>query len=256
MNTTVPTPINIVTGASRGLGLAIARQLLARGEQVLTLQRNPNPQLATAAGQPDQLEQWSCDLAAPAEAAARLARWIAALPRERIASLTLINNAAGLARLAPLGAIEAADLAAALRVGLEAPLLLSAAFLQASADLTVPRKLLDVSSGLGRRAMAGSAVYCAAKAGLDHLCRSIALEEAARPHGARVVSLAPGVIDTDMQVQLRSANPQDFAERDNFAALQAQGRLDSPEAAAAKVLAYLDRADFGRNPVADVRDPI
>jgi NAD(P)-dependent dehydrogenase (short-subunit alcohol dehydrogenase family) len=249
---TTPVRVSIVTGASRGLGHAIARQLLARGERVLTLQRRPDPTLVGPAG---LLEQWACDLAAPADAAARLADWIAALPRADVAALTLINNAAGLSRLAPLGEIDAADLASALRVGLEAPLLLSAAFLRASADLGVPRKLLNISSGLGRRAMAGSASYCAAKAGLDHFSRAVALEEAARPNGARIVALAPGVIDTDMQVQLRGADPAAFAERDSFLALKTQGRLDSPEAAAAKVLAYLDRADFGRNPVADVRDP-
>ena len=66
----------------------------------------------------------------------------------------------------------------------------------------LPRKLLLVSSGLGRRAMAGSASYCAAKAGLDHLARAVALEQAALPQGARIVSLAPGVIDTDMQLSL------------------------------------------------------
>jgi len=153
-----------------------------------------------------------------------------------------------------VGEIDPGELAHALRVGLEAPMLLTAAFLQASADMTVPRKVLNISSGLARHAMAGSAVYCAAKAGLDHLTRAVALEEAARPNGARLVALAPGVIDTDMQVQLRSADPAAFPDRAGFEQLKAQGRLDSPEAAAAKVLAYLDRADFGRNPAADVRD--
>ena len=112
-----------------------------------------------------------------------------------------------------------------------------------------------VSSGLGRRAMAGSASYCAAKAGLDHLARAVALEEAEKPQGARVVSLAPGVIDTDMQVQLRSADPSRFAAQTRFMALHRQGQLDTPAQAAAKLLAYLDRPDFGDNPVADVRDP-
>lgn len=252
MAASTPTAVNIVTGASRGLGHAVVRQLLARGERVLTLQRRPDPQLAAPDG---QLEQWACDLAHPAEVAERLERWVAALPRAGLAALTLINNAAGLARMAPLGEIEAADLAGALRVGLEAPMLLTAAFLRASADVMAPRKVLNVSSGLGRRAMAGSAVYCAAKAGLDHLSRAVALEEAARPHGARIVALAPGVIDTDMQVQLRGADPAAFADRETFVQLKAQGRLDSPEAAAAKLLAFLDRADFGQQPVADVRDP-
>jgi NAD(P)-dependent dehydrogenase (short-subunit alcohol dehydrogenase family) len=102
--------------------------------------------------------------------------------------------------------------------------------------------------------MAGSAAYCAIKAGLDHLARALALEQAALPNGAKVVSLAPGVIDTDMQVQLRQADAGLFPERERFAQLHASGQLDSPATAAAKVLGYLARPDFGDQPVADVRD--
>jgi NAD(P)-dependent dehydrogenase (short-subunit alcohol dehydrogenase family) len=241
--------ICILTGASRGLGLAMARQLRAQGQRLLTLSRQPNP-LLDGPG----VEQWAVDLSQPAEASARLQAWVAALPRTEIGALTLINNAGSLATLAPLGRIDAVELSLALRVGLEAPMLLTAAFLDASADLNVPRKVLNISSGLGRFAMAGSAVYCAAKAGLDHLSRAVALEEAARPNGAKIVSLAPGVIDTDMQLQLRSADPAAFGERERFASLKADGRLDSAEAAATKVLAWLERADFGANPIGDVPD--
>lgn len=241
--------IFIVTGASRGLGLAMARQLRESGHHLLTLSRQPSAQLDGPG-----VEQWAVDLAQPAEAAARLQAWVRALPRSEIGSLTLINNAASLADLAPLGDVDPADLSQALRVGLEAPMLLSAAFLNASADLVVPRKLLNISSGLGRFAMAGSAVYCAAKAGLDHLSRAIALEQASLPHGAKVVSLAPGVIDTDMQLRLRSADPVAFGARARFASMKAEGRLDSAQAAAAKVLAWLDRNDFGADPIADVRN--
>jgi NAD(P)-dependent dehydrogenase (short-subunit alcohol dehydrogenase family) len=114
--------------------------------------------------------------------------------------------------------------------------------------------VLNISSGLGRRAMAGSASYCAAKAGMDHFSRAVALEEAAKPNGARIVSLASGVIATDMQVQLRSADPVQFPDRSAFEQLLAQGQLASPDEAARKVLAYLARADFGSQPVGDVRD--
>jgi NAD(P)-dependent dehydrogenase (short-subunit alcohol dehydrogenase family) len=138
-------------------------------------------------------------------------------------------------------------------VGLEAPLLLTAAFLRATANWQAPRKVLLISSGLGRRPMAGSVSYCAAKAGMDHMARALALEEEARPNGARVVSLAPGVIDTDMQIQLRAADPLLFPERERFVGLKTGGQLDSPAQAAAKVLRVLDRADFGTEPVADVR---
>jgi NAD(P)-dependent dehydrogenase (short-subunit alcohol dehydrogenase family) len=89
---------------------------------------------------------------------------------------------------------------------------------------------------------------------MDHFSRCIALDEAAKPHGARVCSLAPGVIDTDMQMQLRAAHAADFPDQANFVQLKAQGLLSSPADAAARVLAWLARSDFGATPVADVRD--
>ena len=113
--------------------------------------------------------------------------------------------------------------------------------------------MLFVSSGLGRRAMAGAAAYCAQKAGLDHFARALALEEQARPGGARVASVAPGIIDTDMQKQLRGADPARFAEQGTFAGFHRSGALDSPATAAAKLIALLEREDYGSNPVTDVR---
>ena len=250
-----PTPLSIITGASRGLGLGIARQLLQRGHRVLTLQRSPSTALAAESARLGAtLEQWSVDLTQPAEVAARLKTWLQGLPRAEVTALNLINNAALLVEPGPVSGADAASVCGAMRASLEAPMLLTSAFLAASADFTVPRKVLNISSGLGRFAMAGSAVYCAAKAGLDHFSRAVALEEAERPQGARIVSLAPGVIDTDMQVQLRGADPARFSSQGRFAGLKAQGQLDSIDAAAAKVLACLEAEDFGQKVIADVRD--
>ena len=149
-------------------------------------------------------------------------------------------------------------LSAALRVGLEATVLLSAAFLDATRDWPAARKVLNISSGLGRRAMAGSALYCAAKAGMDNLSRAMALDEehkaAQGERAARVVSLAPGIIDTDMQAQLRGGDASKFPDRDRFAAFKAEGQLASAEDTATRVLRFLARDDFGQQVLADVRD--
>ena len=241
--------LSIITGASRGLGRAVAEQLLERGHQVIALSRQPPAGLAGPG-----LQHWPADLADAGPVAERMATWLAAQGPAAFGAVNLINNAGVVSQLAPLSQIEAGDLTNAVRVGLEAPMLLTSAFLRATQGWTVPRKVVLVSSGLGRRAMASSASYCAAKAGLDHLARALALEEANSPNGARIVSLAPGVIDTDMQVQLRSADAARFPDRERFIGLHSGGQLDSPAQAAAKLLAYLDRADFGSNPVADVRD--
>lgn len=246
--------ITVLTGASRGLGRAMAEQLLQPGHRLLAIARHADPALAAlAAERGAELTAWALDLADAPAAAARLQAWLAAQPP---ADAALINNAAALSEPAPLRDGDAAELSNAVRVGLEAPLLLTAAFLHATAAWGTDRRVLNISSGLGRRAMAGSASYCAVKAGLDHFSRVVALEEAARADGAkgaRIVSLAPGIIDTDMQVQLRSADRTRFPDGAQFAAFKAEGRLDSPAVAAAKVLRFLARADFGAEPVADVR---
>lgn len=239
----------IVTGGSRGLGLAMVTQLARQGHRVLSLARQHGSDT------PVGVETWSVDLADPVPVAERLQQWLTTQTGAGLGGAWLINNAGVVSTPAPLSLGNLAELSRAVRVGLEAALLLSSAFLAATADWPVPRKLLLISSGLGRRAMAGSASYCAAKAGMDHLARAVALEEAAKPNGARVVSLAPGVFDTDMQVQLRSADPLLFPERSTFMTMKTAGNLDSPAAAAAKVLGYLAREDFGSKPVGDVRDP-
>lgn len=250
----------ILTGASRGMGLAMARQLLQPGTVLLGLSRQSNAELTALAEQRRAtLLQWQVDLADPAPVAAQLARWLAELDAPSLASATLINNAGVIPSIVPLADCPANELAQALRVGLEAPMQLTAAFLRATATWVDagwrgPRKVLNISSGLGRRAMASQAPYCAAKAGMDHFTRCAALDEAQHPHGAKLVSLAPGVIDTDMQVQLRGGDPAAFPDRERFVELQRQGQLTSPEDAAARVLAWLQRPDFGQQPVADVRD--
>jgi len=244
----------ILTGASRGLGQGIAAQYLAQGAFVLGLARHHATELKAG----DTLEQWPIDLADPLPVAARLAAWLAEFEAraggEPPAKVRLIHNAAMISEPGDIAGSDPADLARSLRIGLEAPIALTAAFLRATAHWSgTDRRVLFVSSGLGRRAMAGSAAYCAQKAGLDHFARALALEEERRPGGARVASVAPGIIDTDMQKQLRGADPARFPERARFDEFHRSGALDTPAAAAGKLIALLERDDYGANPVADVR---
>ena len=247
--------LTIITGASRGMGLAIAQQLLAAGHDLLCISRKTSDALKSQA---DTLgrrcEQWPQDLARSETTAALLDTWLASQDGSQFASATLINNAGVVPRIAPICAIGAAELAESLRINLEAPMLLASSFLRATQAWTASRKVLNISSGLGRRPMASQASYCTGKAGLDHFTRCVALEEAARQNGAKVVSLAPGVIDTDMQVHLRSADASEFPDLGNFVGMKEKGMLSTPAEAASRIIAFLARPDFGANPVADIRD--
>ena len=249
------THLTIITGASRGMGLALAQQLAVPGNTLLCLSRHTNPALdQQAKAQGMSLTQWPADLSDAAPVAQQLAAWLAGKAQD-FAGVTLVNNAGMIPAVAPLSDVPASDISAAMRVGVEAPMLLTSAFLRATAGWTVPKKVLNISSGLGRRAMASQAGYCAAKSAMDHFTRCLALEEALKPHGAKVCSLAPGVIDTDMQVQLRAAPDSSFPDKANFVGMKQNGALTSPHEAAGRLIAYMARADFGSSPVGDVRDP-
>ncbi len=249
------TRLVILTGASRGLGAGMAEHLLAAGTLLLTLSRRPDPALQdTARSAGAALEQWAIDVGHDVGAAARLETWLHQHAAAGFTSAVLINNAGVLGPVGPIDRSGAEQLAAVLRVDLEAPMVLTAAFLRATRNWAIDKRVLNISSGAGRRPISGWAAYCAAKAGIDHYSRVVALDEALLPNPARIVSLAPGVIDTDMQGELRAAEAAGFPEQFHFVELKASGQLPSPETAAARVLAYLARPDFGTQPVADVRD--
>jgi len=248
------TCLYILTGASRGLGAEIARQLLLRDSELLGLSRTRNPALKRLASESGRrMEQWPVDLSDPLPVAQRLGEWLTERGAAGLDGLTLINNAALLETPGPFEQQDPRMISSALRVGLEAPLLLTQAFLAASAGFGLPRRVLNISSGLGRRPLAGLATYCSSKAGLDHFSRTLAEELSTQALPAKVCSLAPGIVDTGMQVQLREADGSAFAAQPVFADFKQSGALDSAEQAAAKILAVLDHSDFGSEPVSDVR---
>ncbi len=246
----------ILTGGSRGMGLAMAGQILRRGHTLVSISRQRNTSLESLAqAHQASLSQWQFDLGDPQPAAQQLQQWLSTQDAQSFSRAVLINNAGVIPPIAPLSHSDWNAVSQALRVGLEAPMLLTSAFLHATEAWDMPRQVLNVSSGLGRRAIASQATYCAAKAGMDNFSMSVALDEASKPRGAKICSIAPGVIDTDMQLQLRSASASAFPDVDRFAQLKSSGSLTSAEEAGAKVLAWLERPDFGNPVLADVRQP-
>ena len=142
--------LTILTGASRGLGLALAEQLLAPGHTLVCISRKTSSELTRiAANAGAVLEQWPLDLAQPAIAEQTLRRWLGGRSAASWSSATLINNACAMPPLLALRDAQGDDLSYAMRVGLEAPLLLSSAFLDATRHWAANRKVLNISSGLG-----------------------------------------------------------------------------------------------------------
>jgi len=151
--------LTILTGASRGMGLAMAKQLCHADQWVLCISRGQSDELTAIANkQGAHLVQWQADLAQPAAVAEKLSHWLDALNPEEFASATLINNAGAIGHLGPVDVASADSLLQGLAINLQAPVLLSAVFLKHTRQWQMPRKILNISSGLGRRPMAASAL--------------------------------------------------------------------------------------------------
>jgi NAD(P)-dependent dehydrogenase (short-subunit alcohol dehydrogenase family) len=216
-----------VTGVSRGLGAALAAELVARNFEVVGLGRSAHASLAGP-----RFRLVSTDLADLAQLDAIAASAFAAIAAQSPAFAVLINNAATAAPAGLLGTLAAAEIAHAFAVNLVAPVILANAFVRALAG-RVPARVIDVSSGSAVNPLSGTVAYCAAKAGLE-MASKVGAAEA--PAGVDFVVIRPGIIDTPMQEFVRSRSPDALPAVGMFREWHASGALQSPEDTARRIV--------------------
>jgi benzil reductase ((S)-benzoin forming) len=226
----------IVTGVSRGLGAALARELLEQGFAVLGVGRTSNEGLAG-----DRYRFAQIDLAEAPSTDGLLTSAFEDVADRRPGSVCLLNNAATVEPVGLIGQLAGADIATAIATNLSAAVVLANVFCRVFADPEVSRRIVNISSGAAERALPGEAVYCVSKAGMEMLTLALAAEQTAPTF--RAITLRPGVIDTDMQAVIRSQPPEALPVVESFKGLHRGGRLVPPETVAAKIVSRLVLGD-------------
>ncbi len=214
----------IVTGASRGIGAAIARRLLSARTAVVAVARTPMAATGMAAGDgrsDGRLLPLAADVADPSACEQVIAETIRTFGRLD----ALVNNAGILEPVARLADADPAAWQLNLEVNLLGPFYLSRAaipFLRRSQG-----RIVNISSGAANKAIEGWSAYCVAKAGLTHFTRQLAAEEP----DITSVALRPGVVDTAMQALIRRAGPAVMPADQSayFRALKDRGELLDPD---------------------------
>ncbi|MFB9329821.1 SDR family NAD(P)-dependent oxidoreductase [Paenibacillus aurantiacus] len=226
----------LITGASRGIGEALALALLGRGDCVVGLSRGVSEQTIAH----EQFKAVNVDLSSLAEVEMAMHRLFETLTPDAISGITLVNNAAALAPLAPIEACASSDIAAHLHVGTAAPVLLTSLFLQKTADWPVPRTVATLTSGLAGIPAASMSLYCASKAFLNMFTRCVREEQRLSPRPARVIAIDPGMAETDMQAYARSRQGESFPVGTLLQQAHDAGQVLAPRDVAERIVRLLD----------------
>lgn len=138
-----------------------------------------------------------------------------------------------------------------INLNLAAPMILTDAFAKAYGDRSGQKIIINISSGAAHKPLPGWGEYCTSKAGLAMFSK-VAAEEL-KEKGIRVFSLAPGIVDTEMQAEIRHAHSEDFPALERFVSYKSEGQLSSAEEVAKKIFYLVNHPDRFLEVVQDVR---
>ncbi len=214
-----------ITGTSRGIGKAIAERLLQNPDNmVYGISR-------TSSISHPNYKHIEADLSQP-ESIAKIE--FSAHPEAE--NIGLINNAGMLGPVTQIGNLDPDETQKASMLNLASPMLLINKFVDAYQNQRSNKVILTTSSGAGRHTVESWSIYCATKAGIDMFSRVLQDEQNSRSrnNAFKVFAVAPGIVDTQMQTEIRGINEEDFKDVNKFISFKENNLLVSPEEVAEK----------------------
>lgn len=232
-----------VTGGSSGIGEAMAASVPFPDARIVNVSRRP---LASA-------DNVLADLATSAGwrlAAESFERELAAFRGDRA---VLVHAAGALTPIGFAGEVDAAAYERCVLLDSAAPQVLGAAFLAALRHTPARGLIVQISSGAAAAVYEGWSAYGAGKAAVDQWVRTAGAEQAARGGRVRLLAVAPGVVATAMQDEIRATDERAFPSVAKFRALHEGGHLRTPADAARDVWALAQDESLPNGAVVDVR---
>lgn len=173
---------------------------------------------------------------------------------EKPKKIVLINNAGQIGDIKPIGDSDNHAIADLFTVNVTSVAIFMNKFIAKYASLNVPKIILNVSSGAGKNPIEGWATYCGSKAAVDLLSLTTFTEQQRTKNPVMVYSIAPGVVDTQMQASIRASNEKDFSRHKHFVDLKTNNELTSPMEVADKYIMILNQPENFKECIFSLRD--
>jgi benzil reductase ((S)-benzoin forming) len=231
----------IITGTSRGLGKAIALQLLEQGWDMIGISRNQSIEHAKYIHVCADLADSNCVNALSLGLNPKAEEYL------------LIHNAGAMGEIGYVGEVSDAMIQQGFQLNLITPSILTNRFLHETQHKK--RTVVAITSGASKNAYDGWGIYCSSKAGLDAFFAVVMKElELRNDINTRIYSIAPGVIDTSMQEQIRHSDKHSFSNLARFTELKELNQLDSAENVAKKIITFMFSENPFKNGRYDIRE--
>lgn len=243
----------IITGASKGLGAAVAEQCFQEDNHCILVARTTNEELiAKAERQGASVTSITADLGLADQLPGMIERIFAKVGETD--ELYLINNAGVVEPIKPAGQLEQEKLEISMKVNYLAPVMLANAFIDRMRDFSGKKVIVNISSGAALRPYQGWAAYCSTKAALEMFTRVAGVEQQKEKNPVTLISFSPGIMDTNMQANIRMADEQDFAHAETFQSYKDKGMLRPPSLVAEKLLTLLQQEQIENGEFYDIKN--
>src|SRR6056297_489408 len=226
----------IITGTSSGIGEAVADEFLQPDTSLFCISRSVHkPLMDRAAKKGCKCHYISQDLSEIESLQSIMEEIFTNIHAKNPERITLVNNAGTVEPVGPVETNNPSDITRAFLLNVIAPITLTSHFIKMGEDLSVPKTVVNISSGAAQRPVWGWSTYCSTKSAIDMFTMTAALEQADAPHPVKVIAFAPGIVDTPMQEKIRNTHPHDFKDRDTFIAYKEEGQLLSTPTVALRI---------------------
>ncbi len=237
--------IIIITGGSKGIGKALAEKYAQENYKVYSLSRSIVDL--------QNVTQISVDLSDSNATHNTFKMLLDEIKKLDISSITLINNAGRLGTIANLENISSEDITKSIQLNTTTPLILSSLFIERIQSLKCKKQIISISSGAANNPYEGWSVYCTSKAAIDMMTRTIATEQSELENGVKCNAIYPGVVDTNMQTNIRNTDEKDFKNLQRFIDLKENNELYTPNYVAESIYTIDTQNKLNNGDIVDIR---